>query len=717
LNFWKKTLSTALTASLLASLLATAFASSVFAATTVTPPANTVAVGAGNAISIGTVTFATAPDITTTGTFTLTLPAGYTWAASGTITTSETGTAFVVGDGTMAGGATVTFAATAIPTAFPATLAFSGGVVTAASGAAAGNIVLTYSGTWTGASLTVATISLATTFSNGPYGTAIPYRTNVTTRPADGVSFIDLEFQTSTSHAVTSIAVTGGTFIGGTGAFAGKTGATITLVPGTISAGDDLYLASTTAGTATVTVSFSDGTATTDSITSFTFTAAASTVVSTAYSTTTLSASTAPAVGGSTGVTATTIVRDSNNVAITAGAVVTWTLTGPAYFIGTGTVTQTLAADGTGTAVSSAIASTGVAGAVTVATSVKYLNVTYALTTKTLNLVGPVSKVEAVNNEFSIDVTNPATDPNDGAELEVAVTDASGQPIAAGVTFAVGTYTPANIFTVNIGTATYDSVDKAYDIDVACVAVGSATVTIKASTTLSGTTTTVTSDAITFVCANALSASHVGTLDITASATAVAPNGNVNILVTVKDDGGRPVPDGTVVTAVTNGVGNVVSTKGVLNSAKTSNGTAKFIFLAPANAGSATVTAFVSNAVPSSKAVTIAIGAVITSGSNASVLGLSHAGPFTTTTKVQVRGRYVTWRLSFGAAAAGQTAGIWIATKNSAGVWSAFTHLTGRVIDSSGNAYFSWRSSTVKWISIKGIAGTVGTPGRQARWK
>ena len=128
------------------------------------------------------------------------------------------------------------------------------------------------------------------------------------------------------------------------------------------------------------------------------------------------------------------------------------------------------------------------------------------------------------------------------------------------------------------------------------------------------------------------------------------------------------------------------------------------------------MTAFVANTSTGSKAVTIAIGAVIVSGSNASVLGLSHSGPFTTSTKVQTRGHYVTWRLSFGAAAAGQTAGIWIATKNSAGVWSAFTHLTGRVIDSSGNAYFSWRYSTSKWISIKGIAGTVGTPGRQARW-
>ena len=107
--------------------------------------------------------FANIGDLFTTGTFTVTLPAGYTWAASGAITTTETGLAFVVGNGTMAGGASVTFAVTAVPDflfGFPATLAFSGGVVTAASGAAAGNIVLTYSGNWSGGSLTVATISI-----------------------------------------------------------------------------------------------------------------------------------------------------------------------------------------------------------------------------------------------------------------------------------------------------------------------------------------------------------------------------------------------------------------------------------------------------------------------------------------------------------------------------------------------------------------------------
>lgn len=582
-------------------------------------------------------------------------------------------------------------------------------------------------------------------------GTAFPYTTDVTTKPADGVSFITMTFAAPTvADAQTiSVAASGATFINGTGSFATqsfpRTSILLVGAPTTIAAASTLWLASSTAGTATVTISFNStslGTLT-DSITSFTFTAANTTTVSTAYSKTTVSPSdTAPAVTP-TGVTLSTNVNDTNNVAIAAGASVTWTLAGPAYFASTGTFTQTAtpvftaavvgppAVPATSIATSSAINSTGVPGVVTITTTVKYLNVTYTLASKTLTLVGTVSKVTVVNNLDSIAVTNTPTvsDVPPGlfgvgnGGLEIAVLDSASQPIGSGaesLLFAVGAYTPAGIFTVDTVTAPsaqWDATDKAYDLDVTCIAVGTATVTIKASTTFLGTTTSVTSDAITFTCANAPSASHIGTLDITASATAVAPNGNVNILVTVKDDGGRPAPDGTVVTAVTNGVGNVVSTKGVLNSAKTSNGTAKFIYLAPANAGSATVTAFVSNVTPTSKAVTIAIGAVLVSGTNGSHLGLSHSGAFTSATKIQTRGHYVTWKLSFGAAAAGQSAGIWVATRKSDGTWGAFVKLTGRTIDSAGNAYFSWRYATAKWISVKGLAGNVGTPARQARWR
>lgn len=533
------------------------------------------------------------------------------------------------------------------------------------------------------------TAAVSTVLAAGPYGTAIPYTANVTSRPADGVSFIDLNFETTTAHTVTSIAVTGGTFIGGTGAFLGKTGATITLVPGSITLGDSAYLASTTAGTATVTVTFSDGTATTDSITSFTFTAASATTVSTAYSSTALSASSAPTSPVNTGVTATTTVRDSNNVAIAAGVSVTWTLSGPAYFLTGGTITQTVNADGSGMAVSSAIQTTGVAGAVTVATTVKYLNVSYTLATKTLTLVGPVTSLVLDNGVFSIPVDNSNAS-TEGYEIAATVTDAAGLNISSGVTFAVDAYTPANIFTAVPASAAWDSVDKVWYIDVDCVAVGTGTVSLKASTTAGTTTTTVTSTApLTFVCANKLDAAHTGTMDISAAASSVAPNGNVNILVSVKDDGGRAAPDGTVVTAVTNGVGNVVSSKGVLNTTKTSNGTAKFIFLAPANAGSATVTAFVADATPSSKAVTISIGAA--AGAACTTSG---------TPRYQALNKYITWTINCGTAAAGKTVGILVSTK-SGSTYSAYTRLTGRVVNSSGIATFMWRSSTAKSIAVR----------------
>ncbi len=548
--------------------------------------------------------------------------------------------------------------------------------------------------------------------------------------PADGASTIVLTFSPAVTTGVSNITITttAGKFTStssGSGIVIGATQTIATVTnPTNLAISSTLTLtAPTTAGSGLVTVQLtpvSGGDATTDSITTFTFTAAASTAVSTAYSTTALSATSVPAVGGSTGVTATTTVRDTNNVPIAAGVAVTWTLTGPAYFAGTLTTTSlATVANSSGIAGSPLIFSTGVAGAVTVATSVKYLNVTYALATKTLNLVGPVFKIALVNNIDSIP-NNNSNASTAGIELEAVVTDTSGQPIGAGVTFAVGAYTPANIFIVDPLTAVWDPTDKAWDMNVDCVGTsvtGTATVTIKASTTLSGTTTTVTSDPITFTCADKLAADALGTLDISASATTVAPNGSVNILVSVKDVNGLPAPDGTAVTAVTNGVGTVVSSSGVLNSSTTSNGTAKFIFLAPANAGSATVTAFVANAVPSSKSVTIAIGAVSVTGTNGSKLGLGSSGVFSTATKIQALNGYVTWKLSFGAASAGQSAGIWIATKNSAGVWSSFTKLTGRTIDSAGNAYFHYRASSAKWISIRGSAGSTFTPATQARWR
>jgi hypothetical protein len=105
--------------------------------------------------------------------------------------------------------------------------------------------------------------------------------------------------------------------------------------------------------------------------------------------------------------------------------------------------------------------------------------------------------------------------------------------------------------------------------------------------------------------------------------------------------------------------------------------------------------------------------AVTTSGS---ALGATKTGPFTIGTKVAKLGKYVTWKFSGGSALVGKSVEIWVATKNSAGKWSAFKQLTARRVDASGNAYFWWKTSSKAWISVRG--GYLGTMSvaTQARW-
>ena len=106
----------------------------------------------------------------------------------------------------------------------------------------------------------------------------------------------------------------------------------------------------------------------------------------------------------------------------------------------------------------------------------------------------------------------------------------------------------------------------------------------------------------------------------------------------------------------------------------------------------------------------------------ATALGATKVGPFSTSTKVVALGKYVTWRFAGGSTQAGSTVQIWVATKKANGTWGAFTRLTSRVADASGNVYFWWRSSTSKFISVRARFGGDPTPGvswssaRQARW-
>lgn len=129
-------------ATLLASLFAVSMAGPAFAATaspsTTIVPAN----GTPKTVALATVTATTNTDITT-GTLTLTLPAGYTWAATGTITATTTGggTFAVSGGAITLGGKTASFLVTAAAAAGN-TLAFSSPTVMTTTAGAAGDVVL-----------------------------------------------------------------------------------------------------------------------------------------------------------------------------------------------------------------------------------------------------------------------------------------------------------------------------------------------------------------------------------------------------------------------------------------------------------------------------------------------------------------------------------------------------------------------------------------------
>ncbi len=106
--------------------------------------------------------------------------------------------------------------------------------------------------------------------------------------------------------------------------------------------------------------------------------------------------------------------------------------------------------------------------------------------------------------------------------------------------------------------------------------------------------------------------------------------------------------------------------------------------------------------------------AITTTGT---ALGATKVGPFTITpTKLAKPGQYVTWKFSTGSALVGKAVQIWVATKNSAGKWSAFAPLTTRRVDTSGNAYFWWRTSSKAWISVRAGYLTTLSVATQARW-
>ncbi len=713
------------------------FAGTAFAAISVTAPTTNVPNNSvPTPISIGTVTGIRIADIGD-GDLTITLPANYFWETNPTLTATATGTTTVSGSGT---GTAWTLGVVEGGLTDTVSLAFSGGVVSSTTGA--GGPVTLEDVALPGGAVTVANLTAGC--ANGAYGTSVTYCANVTERPADGSSYIQFGFfESSASATILNITVTGGQFIGGLGTFEpADAGCYNWTYPRTtmsmaasacgglpfIVAGDQLFLASSTAGTASVTISYSSGTITYDSTESFTFTSASINVPSTALSTTTIcsagaapcttkvsSPASAPKTAGNSGLTMETQVKDSNGAVIASGVSVEWTISGPAFFTTGGTFKSTANASGTtGYAGSDTISSTGAGGTATITTTIKYLGVSYVLADKKINFVGDPATITASNGYYSLATNKVQGGAGDGA-IEVVLQDANKFDISSGATFVISGPTPAAFWTVT-GQA-WDADENMWDLEVTCgPTAGTSSANIKATV---GTKSVTTTTPVTITCATPLTTINLGTMTVDTSAgTTVAPGGQLAISVTVKDVDGLPAPDGTIVSAATNGFGTIVRVTKNESEKGTVNGVSKFLYLAPSTPGTVVVTFFgQGNTTPSNISVTIRVGATAVTGTNGSHLGLSQSGSFSTATKIQALNGYVTWKLSFGAAAAGQSAGIWIATKNSAGVWSSFTKLTGRTVDSAGDAYFHYRSASTRWISIRGAVGSTFTPATQARWR
>lgn len=111
-------------------------------------------------------------------------------------------------------------------------------------------------------------------------------------------------------------------------------------------------------------------------------------------------------------------------------------------------------------------------------------------------------------------------------------------------------------------------------------------------------------------------------------------------------------------------------------------------------------------------------------GSCASALGNTRIGPFSQDTKVQRLGGYITFRLSFGPEFAGKTV---LVTRAVRGVpfrgWGSFFGGTLRIADGNGDVYYSFRSRTPAWISVRGFIAPSGGDGAaisracQGRWR
>lgn len=340
------------------------------------------------------------------------------------------------------------------------------------------------------------------------------------------------------------------------------------------------------------------------------------------------------------------------------------------------------------------IVSTGVAGVATITVQVTYGGTTTVLGSKTFTFYGPVASITAAAELPAIQYNHTTAD-----AISFTAKDAAGNavPLLASDVTAVVTGK------VTAAAATDDSQPAATDANgygsVTCGStVGTGTVALKKGT--------VVSNAVTFTCSDVAK-----TIALAFDKAVVAPGGTAKIVLTGTDANGLPAWN-------TASLPLVVSTGALLKAAGTANGdgTVTWTWLAPFSTGTATA-AVIGGTDFGTKYASITIGTVSAAATNASALGVTKVGPYTTATKIAMLGKYVTFKMDFGAASAGKTVEIWVAAKNSAGVWGGFSKLTSRVADANGVVYFYWKSASASWVSVRGKLDTVASNAVQARWR
>ena len=433
------------------------------------------------------------------------------------------------------------------------------------------------------------------------------------------------------------------------------------------------------------------------------FYASGSTAVSAANTTVTASGTTLKA-DGSDSATVTVVVKDGVSPTpntLTTGITVNASIT-PVGLVANNTVVtfSQVSADNASTYVFT-VKGSGLSGTGVLALSVTTTaGVTTTLPPVSFVFTGSLASIKLANASTVGAVSTTKTD-----AITFVGKDAAGNVIpvtAASLLVTAPTYSTGAPFTITAGSNS--TATAAGTLNAVCGATaGTGTVAV--------TSGSVVSNAVPFNCST-----PADTYSVKFDKTTVAPGGQATITVTVKDAGGRPAPDGLGVSILVSSGATLATTAGV-----TASGVATWTFLAPFNTGVVTVLAsatVLTSSSPQSASISVSAPAPLPgTGTNASALGVTTSGPFSTTTKVAALGRYQTFKISFGAGAAGQTVGIWVQTKNSAGVWSSSTRVTGRVADSSGNVYYYVRNSSAAWISLRGdLAGSLSNA-VQGRWR